>query len=97
MRRVTAKLGRMRKAQTFTIYPQDGSGMVIVQSHKAIGRFDHTGKGILNAKGSSEKYFHHLSKALGAEDFQFPTEFVIACIENQPRSGDEIAHGVFVK
>ena len=90
MRNIEAKLGKMRKPQSFTVYPRStsakpGDNRIIVQSNKSIGMFDpETGEGVLNTKGS---YFPHL--ALGAP-FQFPTEFVKACIEAQPKSGELI-------
>lgn len=79
---VTAKLGTMRKPQTFVTYPRkSATETVIVQSEKAIGQFDPaTGKGVLNAKGSKSKGFIFLSPFMGAEPFQFPADFVAAAI-----------------
>lgn len=98
MKCVTAKLGKMRKPQEFSVYPfQEGDTTITVQSDKAIGQFDiETGKGVLNCKGSNAKYFLHLQRALGAEPFEFPKEFVEACKAVQLKSGDEIGGGVFV-
>ena len=80
MKTITAKLAGMRKAQKFVIYPQakgDNNAPVMVQSDRAIGMFDaKTGKGVLNWRGSNSKYGAHLNKALGAEPYQFPAEFV---------------------
>ena len=88
MKNVTAKLSKMRKPQSFTIYPRSTSTSdndIIVQSDKSIGKFNpETGEGVLNTKGS---YFPHLAFAL---PFQFPADFVQACVEAQPRSGDLI-------
>lgn len=92
MKTVNAKLAGMRKEQEFVVYPFNlGDKTITVQSDKAIGIFDRvTGKGLLNWRGSNSKYFPHLNKFMGAEDYQFPAEFVQACFEAQPASGDLI-------
>ncbi len=78
-RNVTAQLGNMRKPQEFTVYPKTGDGRIIVQSDKSIGQFDpETGKGVLNTRGC---YFPHLSGALGAQEYDFPDDFVEKCRE----------------
>jgi hypothetical protein len=90
IKRVTAKLGTMRKPQNFIVYPKstDGDGLMIVQSDKSIGAFDpETRKGVLNIKGC---YFLHLNRIMGAKPFEFPQEFVDDCLEAQPKSGDLI-------
>lgn len=91
---VTAKLANMRKPQEFVVYPREAGEPVVVQSGKSIGRFDPTtGEGVLNTKGC---YFPHLSKALGAQPYTFPQDFVTACIAAYPLPGDEIGPGVYV-
>jgi hypothetical protein len=81
----------MRKAQEFVVYPHKEGENVTVQSDKAIGRFDPaTGAGLLNAKGSGAKYFVDLNPAMGAIPYQFPAEFVKACMEAAPKKGDKI-------
>lgn len=81
-KRVTAKLGRMRKPQDFTVQPVNDGEHLIVQSAKSIGRFNmRTGEGVLNIKGC---YFPHLNPFLGAEPFTFPPEFVADCLEACP-------------
>lgn len=80
--RVDAKLHTMRKPQSFIVQPVEGGEEVIVQSDKSIGRFNiRTGKGVLNTKGC---YFPHLTKFLGAFEYQFPPEFVSAALEACP-------------
>ena len=92
MRSIEGKFANMRKAQRFTVYPRSTSARaddnrIIVQSDKSIGMFDPaTGAGVLNTKG---QYFPHLSFAV---PFQFPAEFVQACIEAQPQRGDIIGN-----
>jgi hypothetical protein len=86
LKHITAKLGNMRKPQEFIVYP--GEGDLIVQSDKSIGKFNReTGKGVLNTRGA---YFPHLTMILGAKEYQFPMEFVIACVLAQPEKGDLI-------
>jgi len=71
-RYVPAKLGGMRKPQTFFPH-RTSNGTVVVQSDKSIGTIDLvTGAGKLNTKGC---YFVHLA---AAQPFQFPPEFVEA-------------------
>jgi hypothetical protein len=87
MRQVTAKLDKMRKPQTFTVYPPSDDGQIIVQSDRAIGKFDPaTGKGMLNYAGSTPKYFPHLTATLGAKPFTFPDWFIKECVASQPTS-----------
>jgi hypothetical protein len=82
---VTAKLGNMRKPQSFVVQLSD-KGNFVVQSDKSIGQFDmNTGKGVLNTKGS---YFHHLTAFLGAVPYQFPPDFVQACHAAFAMKGD---------
>jgi hypothetical protein len=88
MKRVTGKLGNMRKPQDFVVYPPSNKGNIIVQSDKAIGIFDiKTGKGVLNTKGC---YFPHLESRLGAIPYIFPKEFVLQCIINYQEEGSLI-------
>ena len=87
MKHVEAKLGKMRKPQQFVVQLTD-KGNFIVQSDKSIGQFDmNTGHGLLNTKGC---YFHHLTKFLGAEEYQFPADFVQQCHAAFALKGDLI-------
>lgn len=100
MKTVTAKLATMRKAQEFVVYPRPTNvgadyNLVMVQSDKAIGRFDQTtGKGILNYKGSNSKYGHDLAPERGAIPFQFPQDFIDQCLDIQPKKGDVLCNGI---
>jgi len=79
------KLAGMRKADSFIVY------------QRRDGRFDPvTRKGVLNWKGSNGKYGVHLSKALGAEDFEFPQEFVMLALNFMPSKGDTLGGGVVI-
>lgn len=86
-KKVYAKLGKMRKEQDFIVQPRS-DGTIMVQSDRSIGVFDFkTGKGKLNTKGC---YFTHLATA---EPFDFPPEFVQACLEVCPSQGGETTVG----
>ena len=84
--RVSAKLGRMRKPQDFLVSPTS-DGRVMVQSDKSIGIFDKTGVGRFTTKGP---YFPHLAFA---PPFEFPPEFVTACLEACPAMGSQTVLG----
>lgn len=87
---VKGKLGRQRKAQTYSVMPRS-DGTIQVQGGSAIGVFDRgTGVGRLNIKGG---YFAHLNYALGAEDYTFPADFVTLCLEVVPEVGSETTRG----
>lgn len=102
MKTVKAKLAGMRKPQDFVVYKPNMDDPtkpvnVIVQSDRAIGQFDPaTRKGLLNYKGSHSKYFHHLNKMFGAEEFEFPEEFVREVMDCIPQRGDKIGPGVYM-
>lgn len=95
---ISAKLGGMRKPQSFVVYPfkpDEPEAPLIVQSDRVIGQFDRqSGSGMLNWRGPSHKGFPHLSRLLGAEPYQFPAEFVQACLSAQPKPWDTIGNGV---
>lgn len=76
----TARLGNMRKPQTFVTYPRKSAQEhVVIQSGKAIGQFHPvTGQGVLNVKGC---YFLHLSATLGARPFTLPADVLKLAIE----------------
>lgn len=87
---VVGKLGSMRKDQEFTVRPRS-DGTILVQSDKSIGVFNfRTGKGMLNTKGH---YFTDLSPGSGVVAFEFPAEFVAACLEACPPLGSETKVG----
>ncbi len=80
-RRVEAKLGSMRKPQSFIVQPMS-DGRIMVQSDKRIGVFDfRTREGVLSTKGP---HFPHLTAALGAVRYTFPAEFVAECLDACP-------------
>jgi hypothetical protein len=87
---VVGKLANMRKPQEFSVNPAS-DGTIYVQSSKSTGRFDfRTRKGVLNTKGTS---FAHLTKMLGAVEFDFPVDFVAACLAACPAQDSETSKG----
>jgi hypothetical protein len=81
-----------RKPETFSLYKPDEENNVVIQSDKTIAQINlNTGKGLLNAKGSGGKYFHHLTFA---EEHQFPKKLVDLIKANIPKSGDVIGGGI---
>lgn len=97
MKNIEAKFGKMRKPQEFTVYPYTvGDRSITIQSDKSIGQFNpETGKGLLNYKGSGAKYFLHLSLSMGAENFDFPLDFVEQCKNVAPKRND-VLNGIVV-
>jgi len=96
MKKVSAKLGSMRKPQDFVVLPvkRGDDPLLMIQSHKSIGIFNYrTGEGRLNTKGC---YSPHLAMA---KPFTFPPEFVQACMEACPSLGGttEIAPGIIIQ
>lgn len=87
---VVGRLAAMRKPQEFLVRPV-ADGSVYVQSDKSTGRFDfRTRRGVLNTRGTS---FAHLSPVLGAVAFEFPADFVAACLAACPALDSETDTG----
>jgi hypothetical protein len=79
------KLGNMRKAADFVIYPpkSDNPNIVTIQSDHRIATIDlTTHKGILSKAIQGGAYFAHLNKFLGATEIEVPQE-VIDIIKTQ--------------
>jgi len=92
------KFPGMRKEDSLSVLPVDADGKTFTfQGSRTIGRVDvETGKGMVNYMGSNPKYFMHLSKMMGAVDFDFPQEFINLIKENQTRKGDQIGPGIIM-
>lgn len=95
MKTINAKLGSMRKPQTFIVFNSNtDNNKIIIQSDKSIGMFDkNTGEGVLNIKGS---YFLHLNPIMGAKKFIFEPEFLKNCLEILMNKNEEIIVGVYM-
>ena len=95
-KRITAKLGNMRKAVEWVVCPvSNAGGMVYIQSDKRICKFDPaTGNGVLSA---SHNYPVFITLSLpSATPVVVPPDVVAACVEATPKSGDVIGSGVRV-
>lgn len=96
---ITAKLGNMRKAVEWTVYPRSAMNprIVTIQSDHRIAHFDvTTGQGMLSQHKASGAYFIHLVREAGAMPVVVPGDVVSAAVAMQPRRGDAIGPGVFV-
>ena len=99
VQRITAKLGNMRKAADWVVYPasRTGESEIVIQSDTRIASFDPaTGKGLLSKAKPNGAYFMHLSKFMGATEIEVPADVIAAVQAAQPKSGDQIGPGVYV-
>lgn len=94
MKKIIAKLGKMRKAVDWVVYPAGtAENVIIIQSDKRIAFFDATtGKGRLSPS-CSYPYFP-LVNATGSEAIEVSPEFIQECRNAQARKGDTIGGGV---
>jgi len=104
MKRVHGKVGNMRKAVDWVVYPgereQDGNKVLFVQSDKrALAVNVETRKGVLS-NGKGHPGFHTVSKMMvqlgQAKVIDVPQEFIDQCVEGQAKSGDHIGGGVYI-
>jgi len=100
MRTITAKLGNMRKAKEWVVYPRTAGApgdTILIQSDARICRFDPvSGVGTLSANKSSGAYGIDLMKIRGATDVVVPASVIADALSAQPKSGDLIGPGVYV-
>jgi hypothetical protein len=92
MKRIMAKLGKMRRAAEFCVYPAQKDGRITIQSDKRIAVFRNDGnnRGMLSKHCSDGAYFIHLSPMCGATEVDIPQEVIDAAIDAMPQSGDVI-------
>lgn len=95
--RMTLKLGNMRKAADFIVYPfSEGATTLTIQSDKRIASIElATGKGMLS-NGKGHPGFHTLTKFLGATEIQVDEETIAKLRAIQPKKGDHIGQGVYI-
>lgn len=87
---VVGKIGGLRKERSFSVRPCS-DGELMISTTDAIGKFDfRTRKGVLNTKRGG---FIALTKLAGAREFEFPAEFVTACLEACPAQDSETTRG----
>ena len=75
---ITAKLGNMKKAQEFVVYPfKKGAAELIIQSDKRIAQVNlETGKTILSDGKGEHPGFVKLSSFFGAVEVDTPPELL---------------------
>ena len=95
---ITAKLGKMRQAVQWIVYPAQKDGRIVIQADKRIALFanDGSNKGFLSKSVPSGAYFLHLSPAGGASGVDIPQAVIDAALAVQPQKGHQIAPGVRV-
>lgn len=104
MRMVTAKLGNMRKAKDWVVYPApkdvNANGWpvtLLIQCDTRICRFDvESGVGTLSANKSRGAYGTDLMGFRGATQVIVPPSVIADALGAQPKSGDLIGPGVYV-
>jgi hypothetical protein len=99
MKSITAKLGNMRKAADWVVYPTTvgDAGTLMIQSDTRIAQFDPaTGAGMLSAAHGNGSYFMHLNAFMGAKPVIVPADVIALALGAQPKSGDQIGPGVFI-
>lgn len=87
---VTCKLGNMRKAVEWIIYPaRENNPNILIQSDCRICSIDPaTGKGMLSVHKSGGAYGPHLSPLMGATQVDIPQDLITQLIAEQPHKGD---------
>lgn len=100
--KITAKLGKMRKAVEWTVYPAQKDGRVILQSSNYIAAFGGPsgsippGRALLSKRQGGGAYFMHLSPMCGATLVDIPSEVIQEALDAVPQKGDHIGGGVYV-
>lgn len=93
---ITAKLGNMRKAVEWTVYPAQKDGRVVLQSSTRIAAFGGPdgsippGKALLSKRHPGGAYFVHLSPMCGATLVDIHSTVIEEALEAMPQSGDLI-------
>ena len=96
MKEIQCKLGNMRKAVGWVVYPpsRTSDGTLLIQSDHRICQFNpETRKGMLSKHQANYATFLHLSKMMGATEVEVPQEVVDMAKAAQPQSGDLIGKG----
>jgi|14_taG_2_1085336.scaffolds.fasta_scaffold04595_7 hypothetical protein len=99
IKRLDLKLGSMRKAQDFIVYPasRDEGSKVLIQSDKRIAQIDiETGEGMLSSGKAGHPGFIELMEIRGAKPIKVDTEVIEAIKAARPKSGDMIGPGVSI-
>lgn len=104
MKQVYGKVGNMRKAVEWTVYPVSynksktesaGARTLFVQSDKrALSINLDTNKGMLS-NGKGHPSFMSVNKFMGGTEVDVPQDFIDQCLEKQPKTGDKIGTGFY--
>ena len=90
LKRVTGKLGTMRKSVDWVVYPDKRDGRLFVQSdRRACAIIIEEKRGMLS-NGKGHPGFHTTSAFFGAKEVDIPDDFLQQCLDAQPKSGDTI-------
>jgi len=95
---VTGKLGNMRKAQEWVLYPQTDPGRVVIQCDRRIASVDlATGMAVLSSGKGGHQGFVALSPLLGATVVEVPAGVMDALrahvAANKPGDGSQVLVG----
>jgi len=103
MKQVTAKLGNMKKAVDWVVYPAykntgsivwDNNLILHIQSaHRFAAINTGTKKCILSRHVANYPMQLHLHASLGAIKIEVTQEFIDECLAAQPKSGDQMVAG----
>jgi len=97
MKQIQAKLGNMRKAESFVVYPRPTDvgadyNLLKIQSDHRMCLFDPTtGQGKLSPYCANYANF-----TKGSSDVMVPKDVIEAAIAAQPKRGDAIGGGVYI-
>jgi hypothetical protein len=95
VRSINFKIGNMRKAVDWTVYPASrtagqGDPTLFVQSDKRALSINLTTKKGMLSNGKGHPGFISVMKFLGATEVSVPDEIIALCLGAQPKSGDTL-------
>jgi len=99
IKQIALKLGNMRKAQDFIVYPEsrDDGDKVLIQSDKRIAQIDTTtGEGLLSTGKGGHQGFMMLNSMSNPIKIKVDQATIDLITGAKPKSGDAIGAGVFL-
>ncbi len=97
VRRISLKLGNMRKAQDFIVYPKsrDEGSKILIQSDKRIAQIDtETGEGRLSTGKGGHQGFMMLNDMFNPIHIKVGEDIINEITGAQPKSGDTMGGGI---
>lgn len=95
---ISLKIGNMRKAQEFVVYPHTDGAYLKIQSDDCIAVVDPKTGECRWTRNKGGAYFQHLTvggnNGNGTE--MIPMDVVQSLIDAQPKSGDKIGMSVYI-